>query len=468
MKNLRLVALTFLFLSVILSLAAQSDSAPSGYIYTCQDIYLGFRAARSVFLCADQSVVVISEFEVDDCGLHPGYLMTRLDPEGNLLWETQLHFGYYTTVALVDVDADGNIYYISTEPEEIRLYKKTDSGTTGVGGPITPPAATYFNKALRTGEGDIVAIGRRGSNHDPQWAACYYRFSAQGDTLAAAYWPGSCGAEAYDLALLDNGNLLIVCYLNGDTHSLLEVSPDGEIISTYDVPMSFDHSATISREPNAQSCLIAYTTDDNVSIDRFDGNGLEYLFTVPNSVIGKVCSMVVTANNIFLCGKRGFYEGVLVKLDPAGEVEWAWYQPGDNNTFCQQWASESKLLLAVDHTGCAYWSWGGVTSQQVIVKLLPNGQVANQDEVQVPAANLLTAYPNPMKSHLAIKTDPSLRDDSVNIYNIRGELIHRLKLSDGETLWDGKDSSGHDCPSGIYLLKSNNEKSQVKKISKVN
>ena len=40
MKNLRLVALTFLFLSVILSLAAQNDSAPSGYIYTTWSLTL--------------------------------------------------------------------------------------------------------------------------------------------------------------------------------------------------------------------------------------------------------------------------------------------------------------------------------------------------------------------------------------------------------------------------------------------
>lgn len=155
-------------------------------------------------------------------------------------------------------------------------------------------------------------------------------------------------------------------------------------------------------------------------------------------------------------------------LDWTGNVIWTRDQSGANlSDYAIGIGGMPKSLLALDDAGCIYWAWGR-SNHLVVVKLLPNGQVANQDEVQVPAANLLAAYPNPMKSHLAIKTDPSLRDDSVNIYNIRGELMRRLKLSDGETLWDGKDSSGHDCPSGIYLLKSNNERSQVKKISKIN
>ena len=127
----------------------------------------------------------------------------------------------------------------------------------------------------------------------------------------------------------------------------------------------------------------------------------------------------------------------------------------------------SKSLLALDDQGCVYWAWGRI-NKLMVGKLLPNGQVPIQDDVQVPALNTLTAYPNPMKRELSIKVDPLLRNDSIAVYNIKGKLVRSLTLLNGETVWDGKDHSGYDCPSGIYLLRTSNEKNLVKKISKIN
>jgi flagellar hook assembly protein FlgD len=56
----------------------------------------------------------------------------------------------------------------------------------------------------------------------------------------------------------------------------------------------------------------------------------------------------------------------------------------------------------------------------------------------------------------------------VEVYNIRGELVRRLKMTDSEAIWDGRNSSGVDCPSGVYLLRSNDVRNRVKKISKIN
>ncbi|HPV14557.1 MAG TPA: hypothetical protein PL126_02765 [Candidatus Cloacimonadota bacterium] len=32
------------------------------------------------------------------------------------------------------------------------------------------------------------------------------------------------------------------------------------------------------------------------------------------------------------------------------------------------------------------------------------------------------------------------------------EQERQLKMTDREAIWDAKDSSGYDCPSGVYLL----------------
>lgn len=468
MQKLRFVALFVLLLNGILYLGAQSDPALSGYVYYCRELYGGSRAARSVYLCLDRSVIVISDYEADAGFLFPGHFITKLDAGGEFMWESTLPGYSNSTVAMVDVDAEGGIYFLCADPDAIQLYRLSLSGREPIGGPIVPPCNTYFSKALRTDGGDIVAVGQSRAADGDEWAACYYRFSAQGDSLASAYWPGSSGAGAYDLALLDSGNLLVSCYLSGNSQSVLEVNPAGEIVSTYDVSMSlFGFGISISAESGAQTHLLAYKSSGGVSVARFAGGSSEHLFTVPGSVIEDVNSLVVTQDNIFLCGIRGLSEGVVVKLDADGAVEWARYQRGDNATICQDWTPASKSLLAVDDNGCAYWSWGG-HAPQVIIKLPPDGQVHTVDEVQIPAANMLTVWPNPMKTRLSIKADPSLRGESVEVYNIRGELVRRLKMTDSEAIWDGRNSSGVDCPSGVYLLRSNDVRNRVKKISKIN
>ncbi|MGI6198684.1 MAG: hypothetical protein ACOYIS_06130, partial [Candidatus Cloacimonadaceae bacterium] len=196
MKELRLVALVLLLLGGILCLAAQSDPALGGYVCNYHNSYYDNMAARSVFLCSDNSVVVFSNWDNQDEIVFSGSAIIKLDPDGNLLWEKSLLAHVVSsTVTGVDVDEEDNVTFIYEDYGTIRLYTVSSNGTVSAIGPvISPPQLVTFNKALRTGEGDIVAIGRI---VDPYWnpaplkAACFYRFSAQGDTLATAYWPSS-------------------------------------------------------------------------------------------------------------------------------------------------------------------------------------------------------------------------------------------------------------------------------------
>lgn len=70
-------------------------------------------------------------------------------------------------------------------------------------------------------------------------------------------------------------------------------------------------------------------------------------------------------------------------------------------------------------------------------------------------------YPNPFNPHLTIrygieKASPA----DLRIYNQRGQLILRKHLGEKTTgthsfLWDGKDSYGTSCSSGVYLIRMN-------------
>jgi hypothetical protein len=107
-----------------------------------------------------------------------------------------------------------------------------------------------------------------------------------------------------------------------------------------------------------------------------------------------------------------------------------------------------------------------------LVRINANGDyVGVEDDIETPALSpMITAYPNPMRDHLSIKLtqdDGADRDEnSIDIFNIKGQLICTLKMTKGETVWDGKDSGGKPCPKGIYLLRYQYGRGQVTKICK--
>jgi hypothetical protein len=80
-------------------------------------------------------------------------------------------------------------------------------------------------------------------------------------------------------------------------------------------------------------------------------------------------------------------------------------------------------------------------------------------------SNMLFSSSNPLKDRPSIKVEGAER---VVDYDIKGRLVRKLELSDGETIWDVKDGSGRTCPSGVYLLNNANRRNQARKISKIN
>jgi hypothetical protein len=176
-------------------------------------------------------------------------------------------------------------------------------------------------------------------------------------------------------------------------------------------------------------------------------------------------------DGVFICGTYSAGDASIVSLSGSGELNWSWQQEGENlsNIHIEGIGMASTALLAMDSEGCVYWAWGNGETQ-LITKLLPNGQLPVEDEVQSPMVNEISAYPNPMKDEIKIKIkqDNSLpiQGNSIEIFNIKGQLIRSLELTKGETVWDGKDSGGKPSPKGIYLLRSNAETRQLKKIVK--
>jgi len=466
--------------------------AQSGYVYSeyFEDCAI---SSRSIFVCSDKSVVVLGNLDYN-YGPHTQYLsITKLDPSGNLLWR-QLMGGdtIFLTITGVDIDENDTVTFITAAITAllgdwyINLWSIDSSGNFTLiseEDSIPNPKRAHFNKALRTPNNEIVAVGKT-LRYIDESMACFYRFSASGDTLATAYYPLDAssphqeqGAEAYDLALMDNGNILITCQLNIGTASILEIDPMGNIVNRINLPEShydFYSSVAVSYYPYNSGYLIVgpfgVFPDTAIKAYLLHNNELSYMFSVDPDIVLWPHSILTHENEVLICGTL-YSDAILVNHSGSGELYWTWQQEGGNlsNIHVEGIGMVSTALLAKDSEGCVYWAWGDIQTQ-LITKLLPNGQVPVVDEVQIPPATIISAYPNPMKDEIKIKIkqDNSLpiQGNSIEIFNIKGQLIRSLELTKGETVWDGKDNGGKPSPKGIYLLRGSSATRHLRKIVK--
>ena len=66
----------------------------------------------------------------------------------------------------------------------------------------------------------------------------------------------------------------------------------------------------------------------------------------------------------------------------------------------------------------------------------------------------------------------NLRKSELNIYNIKGQKIRKLKVENNvlgiqEIKWDGKDVYGNEVGAGVYLIKIKGENTYVGKVVKI-
>lgn len=86
------------------------------------------------------------------------------------------------------------------------------------------------------------------------------------------------------------------------------------------------------------------------------------------------------------------------------------------------------------------------------------GNAPNTPEL-LPPAGIISIYPNPITPYSVINYNITKAVDvSFNVYNSRGQMIR--SFNEGQKNpgsfhigWDGRDSSGKECPNGIYFIK---------------
>lgn len=101
-------------------------------------------------------------------------------------------------------------------------------------------------------------------------------------------------------------------------------------------------------------------------------------------------------------------------------------------------------LESLDYAGSNFYGPASVT-------------VTGSESPPLPDVTLMRSiYPNPFQSVANIEIDVKGEETAqLGIYNLAGQLVKSLKLVAGshKLIWDGRDSRGRTCASGIYLAR---------------
>jgi hypothetical protein len=94
--------------------------------------------------------------------------------------------------------------------------------------------------------------------------------------------------------------------------------------------------------------------------------------------------------------------------------------------------------------------------------ILSESYINNSDECIQPARNVIRCYPNPFRDGVSIRiagADKSVQLTSMEVYNLKGQLVHSSNNLRGKQIrWDGLDSHGNKIGSGIYIVRASDTK----------
>ncbi|HNZ06678.1 MAG TPA: T9SS type A sorting domain-containing protein [Candidatus Cloacimonadota bacterium] len=162
-----------------------------------------------------------------------------------------------------------------------------------------------------------------------------------------------------------------------------------------------------------------------------------------------------------------------VRLQNEGIMELYWQAPASDHqhTWSQYRVYDNGILVATDSYGFPTTSFALATNTDHTIRVAAYDEsveselspplyipaVANDDLVHPPFS--LSVYPNPFNASQDLRIKLSGQIDapgSLKIYNLRGQLLRTVPFSKdnaSELSWNGRDDSGRDCATGIYLLR---------------
>lgn len=440
--------------------------------------------ARSVFPCSDNSVILVGEFSyLAEIILVFTVCVIKLDANGNCIWQRLLWTENELdriSVTGINIDEYDNVYYFVQNDGINKLYKTNTNGYSRLISSHNSNSFTQIARAIRLSNNEIIAVGRgRGPSPYSNNYSDYYAFmrmSATGDSISYRQYPPAQSldyshVQAYDLEIDFDGMPVATCYINDNTLSVVKFDLFGNIINRNDWYFGpyLSSNLLITKQTTDSTLVVGYGDNEGYHLLKYGNSSLDTMFTIQGMKSYK--ALLGGNDHLFIAGNDyDFNQSTVNSFDFMGNQNWSWrvsqFSNGSYNP------SPERLAIAPDSTIIFV---GGESSLLYIVKLLPNGQITeNNDEMVYPVHNDLIVYPNPMRHTLNIEVSGIYKSvkasEKVMIYNVKGQSIRTINLQNKadnkySAVWDGKDSKGLDCATGVYYCKTSLDgRNLIKKI----
>ena len=463
--------------------------AQSGYISTISlDVYMRF-IPRSVYICSDNSIVIVGDGDFYEEMSHfwdYGPLIIKLDPQGNLLWHWRSYYGQGDNIIGTGIDEDDGVHFILGNPAHYvtGLIDTNGSFTQNENQSFASNgSSSYFSKAIRMPSGEILACGRIREPQNYEFSAAFFRMSALGDSLAASYYPpdtlnNTLDITARNMVQKDDNSVYIACYLGSGDLSILHADLDGAIINRYDISGSRQHFG-MSMFCNSDSLMVftveAIDLNFSTILSTIDAMGDLQSYSIGSDFYG-ICSVASTPDYFVLFGSHQGARAKLLKYDYSLQNIWSVNYNEISLWSYDHFYKHNTDILKFDQQGCIYFVGIVNFTDIAVVKLLPNGQVPNLDEIQATTSSPIIAYPNPAQNSVTIELGPGelhkAPGNCIEIFNIKGQKVRSISMSNAaspiaQVVWDRRDNEGKRCPTGVYLIRETNNPQNTKKITLV-
>ena len=400
-----------------------------------------------------------------------GFLM-KTDKDGNILWASKDSVDFMSDngdfVDFVET-SDGDFLTIGSRIPSGGYMLKRDSE----GNRLWAQSYTSFGTMTmsNTSDGNIILGGVVNSN------IALRKIDNNGNTL----WTKSCEfgnfSRANSIMETTEGDYIITGIASGNGYDIIVMKTDSAGDSLWS--RTFDGFG----EHDEGNCIIE-TNDGNLLVGGVIGapapvygyGFLSYLYpngdtlwkkNIPATIFSPFLSLYddITA----LTAYGGCYgEAKMIKIDYNGNINYEkliyGYRPIGDKSF--QKIEGGYIFLSRP---------GSYDFRIALTKTDNNGNFLSIDDNPQFVNEIINAYPNPFYSSIDIQyiLPYQIRNFTITIYNIKGELVNQIKLSkdnllSGNKTWDGKTFDGKEVSNGIYFLKLEGDNYKaVKKVTKI-
>jgi len=419
----------------------------------------------------------------------PDIFLVKADSGGGLVWSKLFtDDGWQCSFGLVETADSGFVisgYTALAGARDIKLIRTDRLGDTIWTKIIGDSLAEVGRSVTLSSDGGIVIGGytdSRGSGEDDFYLV---KTDSLGDTLWTNIFGGTRSDMGRSVLPLENGYALAGATgspelsTNNQDYYLIRTDQNGQKLwskgygTTSTLP--FDWANHITRASDGGYLLVgesSYNAPLNICAVRTDSSGnmkWRKFFGYTSYDYGNV-ACAADSGGFMICGtsKSGTplqNDLYIIRVDSLGSTKWSMLTGGSGN----DWGSGICRAPDGNYVAGGYSNSFGSGSFDILLAKVGKSGASGIDAESTslaPGKALLKAFPNPFRTQANIAfqiAGPSKVE--IGIYNIVGQKICQLfgPLTGGQhTLqWNGRDQSGTQVSSGIYLCRLWSEKSQL-------